>query len=269
MICNLNEDTQLLMRLGLTELQAEVYLTLARMGKATLKNLALTSDIDRANVHRVITSLMNLNLVEKILSTPTVFRALPVAEGAKMLLDQREKEHKEITVRTQEMLERYKRVNSDITDDTSEFVLLPDGFLTRHKAAEMVNSNRKAMDVLVYWSDFKDQTDDVVSIWTKLLDKGIKLRVIVFLKNNERLPRQIMCLCKHPLFEIRKVSTPPKATISIADGKKALLSMTPSLSTRGKPSLYVNNHCIVGLIEEYFELTWGRSKGITRSALPS
>ena len=268
MIQGLNEDAQLLMRLGLTELQAKVYLTLARMGEATLKSLSLTSDIDRGNVYRVINSLMRFNLVGKTLSAPTLFRALPVDEGVKMLLEEREKEHAEILMKTQELMKRYKQVSSGIIDDnTSEFALLPSGPLTRHKAAEMMNSSKKSMDVMIYWSDFKEQTDNVVSMWSKVLEKGIKLRVIVFLQKNERLLKQVTSLTKYPLFEIRKSFNPPKATISIVDEKKLLLSMTPSLSLRDKHSLYVNNHYIVELIEEYFELTWNRSRCLTRSAM--
>jgi Predicted transcriptional regulators len=96
MTLTFDEDTKLLTRLGLTELQAQVYLTLARMEKATLRDLSAAAKTDRANVYRVINRLQELNLIEKLLATPTVFRALPLAEGIKMLLEKKDQEHNEI-----------------------------------------------------------------------------------------------------------------------------------------------------------------------------
>jgi sugar-specific transcriptional regulator TrmB len=263
MTITLNEDTKLLMQLGLTELQAEIYFALAKMDKATLRSLSAASKIDRANVYRVMARLQELNLVEKFLSTPTIFRALPVSEGIKMLLDRREVEHNEIKAKTKDLLSRYKQVGKNASvEEVSEFILIPEGRLTKRKVAEMLDSNQETQDVLIYWSDFKTQINDVASMWTKVLLKGISMRIIVFLHKNERLPQKIMCLSRYPHFEIRKASKPPKATLSIIDGKETLISVTPSISPRGKPGLYVNNHGIVGLIQEYFETTWRNSKTI-------
>ena len=108
MTLTFDEDTKLLTRLGLTELQAQVYLTLAKMGKATLRDISSASKADRANVYRVITRLLELNLIEKLLSTPTVFRALPLADGIKMLLEKKDQEHNDIKAKSRALLLLYK-----------------------------------------------------------------------------------------------------------------------------------------------------------------
>lgn len=258
-----NEDTKLLTRLGLTELQAQVYLTLAKMDKATLRDLSSAAKIDRANVYRVINRLSELNLIEKLLATPTIFRALPLADGIKMLLEKKDQEHNEIKAKTRELLSHCKKASQDtLSDDVSQFSLVPDGRWTKRKVAEMINSNHETHDILIYWSDFKSQTKEVTSMWTKVLLRGVKVRIIVFLEKNERLPRSILCLRSYPHFKVRKASTPPKVTLSIIDGRETFISVTPSISPRGKPGLYVHNHGVVGLVQDYFDLAWRDSEAI-------
>jgi sugar-specific transcriptional regulator TrmB len=263
MTLTFEEDTKLLTRLGLTELQAQIYLILARMDKATLRDLSVAAKVDRANVYRVINRLQELNLIEKLLATPTIFRALPLNEGLKMLLEKKDQEHNEIKAKTRDMLSRYKKVSQDaVGEDVSQFILVPDGRLTKRKVAEMIDSNQKSHDILIYWADFKSQAKAVASMWTKVLVRGVKVRIIVFLEKNEKLPSSVLCLRRYPYFEVRKASAPPKVTLSIIDGREILISVTPSISPRGKPGLYVNNHGVVGLVEEYFELAWRDSEVI-------
>jgi sugar-specific transcriptional regulator TrmB len=234
------------------------------MGKATLREISAASKADRANVYRVITRLLELNLIEKLLSTPTVFRALPLADGIRMLLEKKDQEHNDIKAKSRELLLRYQKVSIDSAndEDASEFILIPDGRLTKRKVAEMINSNQKSHDILIYWADFKAQAKAVAAMWLKVLVRGVKVRILVFMEKNEKLPKSILCLRSYPQFEIRKAATPPKATLSIIDGKETFISVSPSLSPRGKPGLYVNNHGVVGLVQEYFELAWRNAEAV-------
>ena len=128
--------------------------------------------------------------------------------------------------------------------------------MTKRKVAEMINSNQKTHDILIYWTDFKAQAKAVAAMWLKVLVRGVKVRILVFMEKDEKLPKSVLGLRSYPQFEIRKTATAPKATLSIIDGRETFLSVSPSLSPRGKPGLYVNNHGVVGLVQEYFELTW-------------
>jgi sugar-specific transcriptional regulator TrmB len=184
-----------------------------------------------------------------------------VNEGVKMLRDKKEKEDNEIKAKTAELLKKYDRRNEEALDQSgSEFILIPDGKLMKRKIAEMVNANQRTHEVIIYWSDFTNQTNETVERWTKLLQSGVQLKIIIYLQINERIPRDILRLKQKPEFQIRRTLSKPKATISIIDGKQALLSVTPSIAPCGSPSLWVNNHGIVGLIQEYFEMVWQKSK---------
>jgi sugar-specific transcriptional regulator TrmB len=260
---NYDEDTEVLTRIGLTPLQAQVYLTLAKVNEATIKTISSASKIDRANVYRVLVRLQELRLVEKLLTNPTVFRPLSVNEGIKLLLDKKEKEDREIKAKTEELLKKYEGRNEEALEQSgSEFILIPDGKLTKRKVAKMVHVNQRTHDVVIYWADFVSQTNETVERWSKLLSGGVQLRIIVYLQSNEKLPRDILSLQQTPKFQIRRTLVTPKATISIIDGKQALLSVTPSIIPSGSPNLWVSNHGIVGLFQEYFEMLWQKSKPV-------
>jgi hypothetical protein len=178
-----------------------------------------------------------------------------------MLLDQKEQADQEIKTKTAEMLKKYENhPEENPTQTRSEFSLLPDGKLMTRKVIEMVKANEKTHEIIIYWSDFNHQAPETIERWSKLLVKGVQLRIIVYLQSKERIPKNILSLQRYSGFQIRQTLKPPKSTISIIDGNQALLSVTPSLNPRGKPGLWVNNHGIVGLVQEYFEMVWQKSK---------
>lgn len=255
-ICN--ENAKILTKIGLTALQAEVYLTLARLNKATIKTISASSKIDRANVYRVLTRLGELDLVEKLLSNPTVFKALPINDGVKMLLERKEKENEEIKAQTLELLKKYRNYQELPVEDVCEFILVPEGKLSKRKVDEMVEANQSTHEIIIYWSDFEKQKDDVTARWRQLLLKGIEVKIIVYLNSNRRLPQNVLALKKYQEFKIKKTLKPPKATISIIDGIQAFVSVTPMLVSGG--GLWLNNPCIVGLFRDYFLMLWRTSK---------
>jgi sugar-specific transcriptional regulator TrmB len=255
------EDAQILTRLGLTTRQAVVYLTLAKLGKAKISTVSSTSKIDRGNTYRVIARLQELKLVEKVIAYPSVFEALPVPEGIAMLLERREKEQAAFKVKVKKVIESHKQGSEvDSTQDKYQFALIPGGKLSDRKASEMWDSNKRTHKILIYWKDFRHRKN-FVNPWRKLLKKGVEFQVIIFFQGKEKLPEEIEDLRKqYSRLQIRSTSKPPKSTISIIDGEKAFISLTPSLFPSNSPSLWVNNPILVEIIQEYFENIWLDSK---------
>ena len=121
-----NEESALLTELGLTENQATVYLTLAKLGKATTTTIASISKVDRANLYRVISRLTELGLVEKIITNPCSYRALPLHEAIAMLIECKDKDCIEIKTKAKQLLDTYRK-NDLQTDshDACQFALIP------------------------------------------------------------------------------------------------------------------------------------------------
>jgi sugar-specific transcriptional regulator TrmB len=255
-------EEKILTQLGLTSLQAKVYLTLASIGQATLSDLSLNTKIDRANVYRVTNQLQGLQLIERMLMYPTQYKALPLNQGIRMLLDNKENEYLEVKAKSKVMLERFRQPERDFSeDDNCQFALIPDGKLIQRKFEQMINTNHKTHDILFYWQDFGLDYNEVLEIWTKLLVRGVRLRGIVYIEDGGKIPHEIVSLKKYsPDFELRRILTPPKATITIIDGKESFVSVTPKLHPSGHPSLWIQNPGILGVVQEYFDMCWRNSR---------
>ena len=81
-----------LTQLELTSAQAKVYLTLATLEKATAKEISNHSNVAREEVYRLLTELQKKGLIERIIASPTQFKATPIEEGLSILIRRKEKE---------------------------------------------------------------------------------------------------------------------------------------------------------------------------------
>jgi sugar-specific transcriptional regulator TrmB len=254
------EDSKVLVKLGLTLSQAQIYLALAKTGKVTIKTLSATVRMDRANVFRVIERLQELNLVEKLLTSPTTYQSVNLHDVLPTLLAQKQKEYSEVRVETKDLLKRYRKSTIDSSSSEIEYqlVLVSKGSSLIRKVKEMTAHVEKNHEVIIYWSDFKSKVDDTVERWALMLNKGVSIKALVFLEEDEVLPSEVTGLSKNSLFKIRYANSPIRSTIAICDGREALVSISPKLSS-GAPSLWVNNPHIVALIQDYFEMLWENS----------
>jgi sugar-specific transcriptional regulator TrmB len=255
------EDAQVLTGLGLTLVQAEVYLTLARIGRATIKSLSVAVKMDRANVYRIILKLLDLDLVEKIITTPTKYQSVSLHEAIPVLLKQKEEECAVIQFKTKQLLTRRKQATDESPFEESQFLLVPKGSPIIRKLNEMTAKLEKMHYTLFYWSDFKDMVDALGNIWKSILNKGVMIKALVYLQEGEKFSTELLSLKQNELFKIRRMTSPIKSTMSIFDGKEAFVSVDPKIAS-GSPSLWVSNPNLVAIFQFYFESLWDTSEAL-------
>ena len=91
-----DECVQILTDLGLTLLQARTYFALSKLRKATIKTISKASNIARQDVYRIMPALEKLGLAEKIIATPTMYKATPIKEGIYFLLQKKTQQYNEL-----------------------------------------------------------------------------------------------------------------------------------------------------------------------------
>ncbi|MCW4019121.1 MAG: hypothetical protein NWF00_10680 [Candidatus Bathyarchaeota archaeon] len=89
------EAIQTLVNLGLTVLQAKVYLALVTVGTTTGRITAKAANVASQDVYRVLTELQEKGLAEKIIAKPNKYKPTPVQNGISALLKQKIKEYNE------------------------------------------------------------------------------------------------------------------------------------------------------------------------------
>ena len=119
------ESLQLLTNLGLTVLEARVYLALSQLGKVTAKAIAKASNVSQPDTYRVLLGLENHGLVEKEVAVPNNFRATSMDEGLAILIQRRENQSAMLQAKTMELLQRFHKKGKVPVEETSKFVMIP------------------------------------------------------------------------------------------------------------------------------------------------
>ena len=78
--------------LGLSGTQAKSYLGLLGIGSGSISEIANISKIARPDTYRAINDLVETGLVEKIVTMPTEYKPLPIADAVGVLMLRRTKE---------------------------------------------------------------------------------------------------------------------------------------------------------------------------------
>ena len=105
----MGRDVEVLTDLGLTSTQARVYLALCKFGMLDTKQIAKCALISRQDVYRILQSLEKLGLVEKTISRPVRYKAVPADKGLPPLLKRKKKETVKLEIDFQVLLKNFKK----------------------------------------------------------------------------------------------------------------------------------------------------------------
>ena len=104
---------EFLEKLGLTIVQAKVYLATIDAGPSTAKQISKVAKVAREDVYRVMPSLQTLGLIKKRISKPAIFEAIRPEDATTFLIDRRKKETEKICYTLTDFLSACKKTNDD------------------------------------------------------------------------------------------------------------------------------------------------------------
>ncbi len=81
-----DENTDLLLGLGLSLNQARVYLAILKLEKTTVGQVAKFSKVRREDVYRILPSLEKMGLIERLMGKPAEVRATPISDALSFLV---------------------------------------------------------------------------------------------------------------------------------------------------------------------------------------
>ncbi len=250
-----------LIGLGLTSLEAKVYLDLVKEGKSTIKDISKTSKIARQDLYRVTTQLLDLGLIEKLVDTPTKYEAIPIKDVISMLVERRRKETAHLMKDSNEFLRFYaENKEASPKEEENQFVIINDLHARLMKVKKEILNSEKSMNIVTKWSFFLTYTLETIEEHMTAMNKGTKIRIVTQEPDNiVTLPKNIQKLIKHPNYEIRHVSSIPSSLVAIFDRKEVNILLATDKSTKETPMLMTNNPVLVELAQNYFEMIWNNT----------
>lgn len=210
-------------------------------------------------------ALQKLGLAEKVIISPATYKAIPVKDGASLLLQQKKDEYTKLQRKAKVLLSSLKdTVSNKNPPDETQFAIVYDRALLYKKFEKGNKTSKKSIDCSGTWLDIKNALFAVLSEDIKqATKKGVRVRIITENPCDDKSADKILqTLSKSPLFEIRYVAAPIPVKIVLYDGKEVNTSISTSNET-DLPSLWSNNPNFVKIMTNQFEEMW--NKGLFRS----
>jgi sugar-specific transcriptional regulator TrmB len=265
-------EALILTKLGFTQTQTKLYLTLLRMGSANGRTLAEQAKVPRSIVYRALDELQKKGLVEKEISQPYTFSATPIQSGLQMLIDQRFEECKKIRKETEKFLRKTKN-SQDTSFGDQDYKLLMIDRKERiiQRTRQQHNSAKLNVDVLSTPQRWLQILHDCMQNYENTLTRGVKYRVVLD-SSSLYIDRQknIQALLSKPNFDLRLSSSSLCVNAAIFDGKEATFCFYPSKPLTESPIVWTNHPSFLAMFQSYFENIWESAHsatGITKDTI--
>jgi sugar-specific transcriptional regulator TrmB len=258
-----HEDIHTLTGLGLTSLQAKVYLTLVKMGNSTVRNIAEATGLARQEVQRVTAELQTIGLVEKVLTNPTEFYPIAIKDALSFLLERREKEYHDLEQNANRLLKNFEYSPSEmLREDETRFVITTGKEAIIKKSRAIVDRTMESCDIINgYWKNI-DCTGSLYKEQNiQALKRHVRIRIVAESLPDDRYVQEIYeHSIENPLFEIRFVPNPLPAIMGIYDKRELLVCTSPRKLVGHSPMLWTNNSALIEAVQTYFEKLWKQSR---------
>lgn len=245
-----------LTKLGLTNNQAKTYFALVTLEKAPAKEIAEMSNITRQDVYRILPHLEEMGFVEKEISKPTIFRAIPLQETLQALLKKRGKETLDLKKQIGSIIENvYTQHSNKIPKQKeSEIIFVPGKRSLLNRVQKSIQNMQKNLLCITSYDQLRKHMSDIMDsdLFTEKKRKNSKILIITEIP--KRAPTQKIVNNKN--FEHRFVCDPPQAHLLIVDEKEVFIKTSVSGIFGERPSIWSNNPCILAICLNYFETLW-------------
>jgi len=252
-------EIQALVDLGLTLVQARVYLALVKSGPSKTAAISKISKVAQPDVYSTLSKLQRLGLVEKIIETPLKYRAVPMNEGISLLLETKTRQYEKVRAEAKILLSTAKTEKPNIEKqmEPSQFVLIPSRtVIERIRAA--IEKAQLSIDLVLSWKSF---SRGIVSTFAESMDiawaKNMKIRFIIEKPLESKTAKQLLQFCRaKPFCQLRFIPHYPKTIFGLYDKKEVFIIADSKTDLPGSPALWSNNPSLIDLVQDHFEILW-------------
>lgn len=257
----MEKSIQLLHELGLTSLQAKIYLTLIETGKEKALVISKESNTDRANTYQTLRKLHKMGLVEKILGKPNLYAALPLQEATAVMLKHKKNEYNNLQKAAETLLQKRSTKEELFHDEIDNFMIVKHEKETELKrVAHVCEMAQKSIDLLLNKKTFLAGMIDLPRPHIESMRRGVKYRVVIEKTNQKLNKKALQAFMKEPTFQIRYIPYTPNVEICITDNKTAGISLVPDKGIGERPTLQTTHKGCVEMFQVYFDRVWDQAR---------
>ena len=252
--------------LGLTQNQAKVYLSTAKIGPATVSDIAKHSKVRREEIYRLLPDLERIGLIERLLGKPQRIRTPDVKAAMETLLQHERVRAQariaEVTEKTDMIQEYLVKTGLDVepqSDIDDDFALLEEKESIRTRVHEMIKKTESHIDVSYTRPNIVWFLSSQSQLLIEAIDRNVKIRLLSNpIKEKDRIPKIIERRFSETASVELKYITEVLINYLIIDNKEALI-ITSSKHQPNAHNLYTTNKNLVTLVQRAFEMSWSES----------
>lgn len=259
-----NEHGETILReLGLTFSQAKVYIALIRIRKdATVNEISIFSNIARQDIYRILGELQRIGIIEKIVATPTLFKAIPAKEAASVLIDRRNRKTLVLQKESIEVFNHFpENASSTMQPRGQQFILIPRGEVLFHRIERAIKATTKTIWAITPWREFTQWSFSMGELYKSAVERGATIRWITETPQDSDSPLQTApILLDNPSFKLRTTSASSEERLGVYDSREMFIATTKDPNAAESPALWTNSPTVVTVVENYFRMKWDMTK---------
>ncbi len=258
----MEEAVETLKGLGLTFVQAKVYLALSSLPQ-NIASISEYSKVPRTDLYRVLHELETKGLVERIIANPIEFKAVSLNECLDILIQARTRQSIDLQNRAAKLRKEFAEKNyAPNCDLKSKFVLVQSNRVAE-KIVSAINGSTEHIDLLLSWKRLSYGVYFFKEALKKALNRNVTCRILTDYPQENSLS-QLIFFKKSPC-KIRFLVFPPKTVMGLYDYKEVFIIENPAVGLNESAALWSNNPSLISLAKEYYENLWLATKeGSTR-----
>jgi len=257
-----DEDTNLLLGLGLTLNQAKVYLAILKLEKTTVGQVAKYSKVRREDVYRLLPTLEKMGLIERLMGKPTEVRATRISTSLASLVTEEKNRSKERLIDMRSMVQKLslKDWKRQPLGEDSIYILIAEKKAILAKTSELIRNSRKEVGLIAdkarmaqVLANFPDEHKHAIKI-------GAKIRLIFEGESPDILLKEkVQEIIGSASVSVRFHREPLNHFI-MSDDKEALITTSKESGLGESPSLWTNNSNLIGVLRTSFESDWKKAE---------
>jgi sugar-specific transcriptional regulator TrmB len=259
--------TEVLVGLGLSKRQAQVYLALNRAGESKARSLVDAAGVPRQEVYGLLLGLRQMGLVRQNLTTPATYTATPFTEVAKMLFEQRANELTLASQKAEKLTAQLSQPHPAPASMPTCFGTVSEGEGGRHyqKAIAKAQGSIEGVFSWVRFRQFSFRFEDELRA---ALKRDVALRFVAEKPCGHCLPQWIKSALPRYRFELRTLLNPPDAAVVLFDGACAAIASDKNVCVTRGIDLWTTHTAVTAVCQTYFYRVWANAQRQTDPASP-
>ncbi len=256
-----NEHAEkVLHELGLSLSQAKLYVALLRLPDAvTVSAVSACSNVARQDVYHLMDDLQEMGFVEKVISNPAKFKAIPFGDVTAALIEKRDDRTRALVEESTALRDKFQNKNSNTgLQREIEFILVSKGETLVHKVVKAVGNAEREILVILPWRECTQWAFILHEWWQKALDRQVNVRWLTDTpsQNGETNVDVIYNFTRSPVFSLKTLPHPIDVRLSVFDGKEVFMATNAVVNAGESPALWTNSPTMINTLKDYFEMKW-------------